>query len=155
MRAIEMLDQASEALGGSNTPEAVAFRENMNADMSAKADGTPGMTFDEAYEKNFNKSLEGKYGSAGSEYLKKSTGGKFSGPEFDRSMKRLDYVSKFYDKLPPSQKTQKINSLFKEVMKQSKLDPSKDLTQSVDNAIDLAFKKSKNGDKSFGGFTGD
>lgn len=155
MRAVEMLDQASEALGGSNTPEAVAFRENMNADMSAKADGTPGMTFDEAYEKNFNKSLEEKYGSAGAQYLKKSTGGKFSGSEFDRSMKRLDYVSKFYDKMPPSQKLQKINNLFEEAEGIAKRNPSKGLTEAVDDAIDKAFEKSKSGDKSFGGFQRD
>ncbi|MDO4769666.1 MAG: hypothetical protein Q4A11_04800 [Brachymonas sp.] len=51
-------------------------------------------------------------------------------------------------------KLKKINNLFEAAKKDSQKN-SKSLTQAVDDAIDEAFSKSKNGDKSFGGFSRD
>lgn len=136
------MEGAVQSLGGTESSDYMAFTEAMEKDTDA------GMSFQQAFNKNYGQSLDQKYGSGVGEFIVKSSNGNINphSSGFVKGLEQVSTIQAMYGKLPPNQMQEKtsalINSAIKDVAKSGG-----NINDAVNSKIDFAYQNSKSVDK--------
>ncbi|WP_136419530.1 DotA/TraY family protein [Herbaspirillum sp. ST 5-3] len=130
------LDKANHTLGGKDTSDAEAYRENLVSNLDE------GMSFGEAHQKAFSGALDEKFGAGSADYLSQASDGSLAGSDFTKGVEQLKSVHGFYQAkgLSPLQIKDKIGDSLN-IVKGYAEKNNVGVSEAMDTALEKMLKK--------------